>query len=597
LLTIHAVVLLISSPYNFATYDEPAHLAAGVAHWQIGDFRYYRVNPPLARMIAALPALAANPSTAYPVVRDRPGDRPEWGIAHTFAELNAQRFFELVCLARLAGVGWSVLGGWLIYRWASELFGQKAGCLSLIIWCFEPNILAHAQLATPDIAATVAGFAATYVFWRYLQTPTWQMASCAGLLLGIAQLTKFTLLILYAVWPLIWLVHLALVATSARLRMSLIHAGIMVGLSLFVINLGYCFRGFGRPIGDFPFVSRLFAGEPPVGRSFFDDGLSGNCFRGTLIGAVPSPLPADYVLGIDLQRRDFEELGRARPVYLCGVWQKDGWWYYYFYAITLKVPVGILLFALGSAALSVQRISAPDARFAEVVLWLPALSIFALVSTQTGVQYLRYALPMFPFVIVGIGKLACFFDRRRIFAASVIVGLLSWAIVSSLVTFPHQLSYFNELAGGPENGHDYLADCNIDWGQDLLTLRQWIGEHPEARPIHLAYFGSIDPRLVGLEFELPPPAPNRLFPEDVKYMETLGPHPGHFAVSVNFVRGISAPAADGKGGRRVIPLHEFEYFQYFRPIAKAGYSIFIYHITLEEANEVRRKFGLSPLPP
>ena len=39
----------------------------------------------------------------------------------------------------------------------------------------------------------------------------------------------------------------------------------------------------------------------------------------------------------------------------------------------------------------------------------------------------------------------------------------------------------------------------------------------------------------------------------------------------------------------------YGYFQEFSPVARAGYSILIYHISLEEANQVRAKLGLPTL--
>jgi hypothetical protein len=78
-------------------------------------------------------------------------------------------------------------------------------------------------------------------------------------------------------------------------------------------------------------------------------------------------------------------------------------------------------------------------------------------------------------------------------------------------------------------------------------------------------------------------------------LSKLGPQPGYYAVGVNFVNGARFKIPDGSGGFHAPFLHEYEYFRFFRPIAKAGYSIFIYHITLEEANKVRAELGLPPL--
>src|SRR5690606_25935262 len=77
------------------------------------------------------------------------------------------------------------------------------------------------------------------------------------------------------------------------------------------------------------------------------------------------------------------------------------------------------------------------------------------------------------------------------------IGVLG-TIGSSLSVYPHQLAYFNEVAGGPKSGHKHLLHSNLDWGQDLLYLNEWVDKHPGAHPFHLAYYGYFDPRVVGL---------------------------------------------------------------------------------------------------
>src|SRR5258708_33014813 len=129
-------------------------------------------------------------------------------------------------------------------------------------------------------------------------------------------------------------------------------------------------------------------------------------------------------------------------------------------------------------------------------------------------------------------------------------GCSGWGGAGSVAIHPHSLSYFNEAAGGPKNGHFPLIDRNIDWGQDLTYLKQWIQDHPEAGPIQLAYFNNVDARVLGIEYTLPPTGPDGLFPDDESYTTGIGPHPGYFAVSVNFLRGIPFTIGDGKGGLR-----------------------------------------------
>src|SRR5262249_21385385 len=141
LLGTHAVVLLDSGRKNFATPDEVGHIAAGISHWESGNYSMYRVNPPLPRMLAVLPVLLLRANKDGIQADVVPGRRAEVPSGRQFAADNQDRYFELVWAARLAGVCWSVLGGWLVCCWGRDLYGWPAGCLGLALWCFGPNIL------------------------------------------------------------------------------------------------------------------------------------------------------------------------------------------------------------------------------------------------------------------------------------------------------------------------------------------------------------------------------------------------------------------------------------------------------------------------
>ncbi len=363
--------------------------------------------------------------------------------------------------------------------------------------------MAHAPLVTPDIPLTVAGLIATYAFWRYLKVGTWRLAVAAGVLLGVTQLTKFTALVLFGVWPVLAVVHaldrsnVAFRAVPPRTR--LVQGGLIVFLSVWVMNLGYGFDGSFTPLGEYNFVSRSLMGGAQEFKESQPRAVSGNRFRGTWLGAVPVPLPRGYLEGIDVQRRDLEGTG-VRPSYLAGEWRVGGWWYYYIYALVVKVPVGTLALALWGLVLSLRRSHRSASWADETTVWLPALAILALTSAHTGFNHhSRYILPMAPFVCVATGKLGRYLRRETRKAGFVVSSLLLLSILSSLSVYPHSLSYFNELAGGPDSGYKHLANSNIDWGQDLYYFRAWAETHPEARPLGLAYYNLINYRICGAD--------------------------------------------------------------------------------------------------
>jgi 4-amino-4-deoxy-L-arabinose transferase-like glycosyltransferase len=558
LLLLHAVLLAWGASQHSPTLNEPAHLAAGISHCQFGRFELFRVNPPLVRMLAALPVLAVGCETDWSGFYDSPGARPAAAIGERFIKVNGERSLKLFTWARWACIPLSLLGGYFCFRWARELYGATAGLLALTLWCFSPNIIAHGQLITPDCGAAALGVAAGYFFWRWLHSPTWGRTLAAGVALGLAELTKTSWLILFALWPILWCFwQLSQSDTRLRWKDRLSQAGkllTIVVLAVYLLNLGYGFEGTLTRLGDYKFVSETLTGASA-------DHRPGNRFADSWVGALPVPLPKNYIQGIDVQKRDFENFGR--PSYLRGEFRDRGWWYYYLYAAAIKVPLGTWLLALLSLII---RCACPGgwSRWRnEVVLLTPAVALFVLVSSQTGFNHhFRYVLPAFPWAFIWISGLrpAALGRKTKVLVA---VALL-WSVGSSLSVYPHSLSYFNELAGGPTGGHNHLINSNIDWGQDLLYVKQWLVEHPEARPFHLAYYGYFDPKDIGIDYlPVPERPPNREVQQPLE--------PGWYAVSVNYLRGYPWRAQK----------QAYSYFQQHEPVAMAGYSIYIYRVESE----------------
>ncbi len=572
-LTVHAASRTCGACLHSPAYDEVAHLPAGIWCWHFGRFDLYRVNPPLVRMVAAVPVVLRGVQTDWS--RHLESRRSEFRVGADFIDANGRDSLRPFRLARWACIPFSIVGGLVCYWWARDLYGAAAGITACALWCFSPNILGHAQLISPDVAAAALGVAAGYAFWHWLRAPTWDGSFWAGGALGLAELSKMTWIVLFAVWPAMWLVWRfapsVVTGQTARRREAAQFVAILA-LAVVVINVAYGFEGSLKPLREHQFTSQaLGAPDGPADAPQ----RRGNRFTGTALGALPIPLPENYVSGIDLQKRDFEQKTWS---FLRGEWRLGGWWYYYLYALAVKLPLGtwvLALLALGATVFS-RRYAA--AWRDELVLLAPIVATFVLVSSQTGMNHhLRYVLPILPFAFVWISKVARAVEFRHWPVAAVAALALAWSVASSLSVYPHSLSYFNELAGGPKNGHWHLLNSNIDWGQDLLYLKKWHDEHPEARPLGVAYFGLCDPKIAGIDWVAVPHAPGKSGCVAHDPSELRGPVSGWFAVSVNEIHR---------------PSGEYDYFLRFEPVAMIGYSIYIYHITLEEANRVRRELGL-----
>jgi hypothetical protein len=351
------------------------------SHWKLAKFDLYAVNPPLVRMLAALPVLFCPARTDWGWYNEQPSARAEFRLGKWFLNANGRASLRYFVAARWACIPLSLVGGFYCFRWARELYGKRAGAPALILWCFCPNVAGHAQLITPDAGAAALWLVAAYAFWHWLKRPNWARVALAG----------------------------------------------------------------------------------------------------TALGVVPVPLPKHFLLGIDLQKYEFESKCWS---YLGGEWKHGGWWYYYLYAMAIKLPLGTWLLIFLSVFVGLVRRGYAASWRDECFLLMPALAVLVLASSQTGFSHhLRYVLPAFPFAFVWMSKVARAVDLSHRKTAWMAALALAWTVASSTRVYPHGLSYFNELVGGPKGGPDHLAESNSDWGQDLLYLKAWLEKHPNARPL------------------------------------------------------------------------------------------------------------------
>ncbi|MGC8644270.1 MAG: ArnT family glycosyltransferase, partial [Isosphaeraceae bacterium] len=576
LLSIHALLIGFSLPRNSVTIDEVCHLPAGISYWHYGEFWCYHHNPPLIKLAFALPAVAARVPTDYRRYDSKPDFHPT-EMSRDFMLLNKEHYMAIYVMCRRVVLAISVLGGYLVFRWSRELFGDSGGLVSLCLWAFCPELLAHGGLVTMDLGATVVGLAAGYGFWRYLKDPSLEWALVCGGLLGLAEATKFSLALL----PPVWIVLAVLAAGTGRLRADgktvplrrlLAHAAVVCAVSLYVLNSVYLFEGTGRTLGSFQFKSRLLTGRKPMGPDQYKP--PGNRFRGSAVARLPMPFPQDYLLGFDDQMYDIDSGGYYK--YLRGeVTQGDGWYYYYLYYLAVKTPVGMIAAMLIAAMLAIRRKAYRADLIDEACLVVPALALFIGVSSQTGINFGRYALPVYPYLFILTGRLGPFLAASRRLWSVAFAGVMIWTAVNVVSVYPYFLTYFNEAVGGPEHGLEHLADSNIDWGQGLVGLKDWLDENAPGRTIQLAYFGSMLPEVLGIKYELPP-----FGVESYRKAARaeLGPVPGLHAVSANYLIRVPFLSPDGNGAWMWVPREAYAYYCRLRPIAVIGHSIYIYDI-------------------
>ncbi len=560
MVVIHAGIASWESFIQSPNANEVAHLISGISHWELGRFELYRGNPPLVRMVAALPAVIFGCETDWSLYSNLPGSRSEFGMVPKFVESNGVWSYRYIILGRLMLIPFSCLGAWACFCWADELYGRPCAMLATALWCFSPNELALASFMSPDGVASSLGVVAGYSFWRWLVRPTWGRSAIAGALLGLALLTKLTWVTLLVLWPVIGMISLlrrfpqdhplGRGQQAAQLLLCLV-------MGLHVLNMGYLYDGSFSSLGSFKFVSHALTGSE---RGSLPNGW-GNRFERTVVGHIPVPVPEQFVLGFDIQKADFD---MPRRTYLRGQMYEHGLWYYYLYAFAVKTPLGIVLIGL-VASLNTKGVQA----FARMAWILPIHFLFfvGIVSAEISWNaHLRYALPALPFFLIWTARAGqVLVTGQKVLSSLLIVGIV-WATGSSLRYVPHSLSYFNELAGGPEAGHFHLIDSNVDWGQDLFLLQDWLAEHPEVGKIGLVYYGQFNPRVAGIDFFLPEDSP------------VAGRTPGWYAVSVTMMHGMPFWQTAPDGQQYWCKPDGFIDFLERTPVDRVGYSLLIFRI-------------------
>jgi 4-amino-4-deoxy-L-arabinose transferase-like glycosyltransferase len=528
------------------TFDEQNHVTRGIAVLRTGDFRLCYHHPPLANILSGL-AVAWLPGTQFTM-------RPEYGQPQMIWPAARATLWarpggaHLIRLARLPMLLFALLLGAVIFLWARELFSPWGGVFALALYAVDPNMLAHAGLATTDIACTATIALAVYLLRRHLRAPGRWTFLAAGVGIGLALAAKFTGLILLPIAGLLLLFMAAEPWGWTRLWRV---AGRFVGLLALAGITVWAVYGFQvQPLGSKP-DAPLPAHYALPARASLKDRL---------------PVPAmQYLRGLKAVSSEAE----GHRAYLLG--QSDttgkGWWYYFPVAIAVKTPLPELLAILGMLVAlclpAVRRVLAvPGAEWP--YLLIPAGAFLLAASGVLGFSLnlgIRHLLPLYPLLLVMTGGWAVLAAKTRR-AAWVPVLAVVLQLVSILAASPDWLSYFNEAAGGSAGGYRILADSNFDWGQDLESLAAW-QRRSGVRELAFSYFGSTPPDAVGVHCR--PLAGFGIM--DKAPAPDLTAFHGYLAVSAtNLVGGAAYTGVD------------YQLLLRREPIRKIGRTIFIYQL-------------------
>ena len=558
ILPLYSLAVLWSATVHGPASDELRHLASGIVHWRHGSFAPYRVNPPLVRMIASLPAIAHPAARAVGASR---GVRPEGWAARQLSERAGAEAVTLLQLGRLMTLPLLLPGIVVAYVWARELRGSAAGLIAATLFATSPAFLNASTQIRSDAAAASLGLCAMFAWHRWSRAPSYRRALLAGAVFGLSLLCKFTMLLLLV--PVVLLLALKPAVTRTLARRHRVGQGAVALLAaLWVVNAGYAFQGVGVKLGTLTFQSGLFRQTVDL--------LERHGWLAWL-ARVPLPLPEDFVLGIDIQQVDFE---RGNWTYCAGAWWFRGPWYAYVYLVVTKEPVPHLA-ALAVGLFGWWRRSSPTER---LCLWLPGLLIFTVASMKSSLVYFRYVLPGLAFWYVGagavVGSVAC-----RWWKGLWVVGGI-WIALSVGRIAPHWESYANELIGGPWTAYRYVsADAALEDGQDTLPVVRWLRDHPDVVPDG-AVLAPERAALFAVLQKIPRPPVGPSGPPSM-YAADRGPKPGTYVIWLPAI--VRADAA-------------WAYFRYLEPACYITPTVAVYKLGPDDVSRLLARMRVGPSP-
>jgi len=582
--------------HSAPTFDEVVRLPAGISYLRWHDYRLNPDHPPLLKKLVTLP-LVAEPIWPAEIGRQNiamnqladwrtlPDSRAvlenawtgasveyfqQWIFAHAFLygvrdetiarlhradptvvgpysvpgtqQLSKDDFQNdsdrLLFRARLVIVGLGVLLALCVYTWSRELFGVPAAILSLLLLCFDPNMIAHSGLISGDLAETFFIVAALYFLWRICRRVESVSLVLFLLCFAAAFAAKFSatsFIVIFwvallprmfspAAWPNSFGTRFSLDGLLRRFLFVLAFFVFALLTTFLLIWAMYDFRYSavknGSGTGTLPIEQAVYRQAAMKSelkrvdsvtdeeRAAFDArvaqlaqakprNLTGKLI---LFAARHHILPEAYLYGFAHTNMD----PLMRRSFLRGHYSPQRFRSAYFWAFVLKTPIPTMFAITAAIIFAVVRRTVRTWNFffiaSAIVVFFMSITVFA-----AGNVSHRYLLPIYPLLYLFCGVLGAEWlrlspTRRRIIAISAVLLI----VVSSQFVFyppwrpatihPHYLAYFNEFAGGPWNGYRTLVDSNLDWGQELKDLRSWLAARNVTEPIWLSYFGMADAR-------------------------------------------------------------------------------------------------------
>ena len=541
LLALHAALALWAVAGKSTTADELIHVTGGYAYWHLDDYRLHPENGILPQRWAALPAVFMAPP--FPELTGNPYWKTSevQAVGHQFFYETGHDHFPMLMAGRAMIVLFNVATGLLIFGWSRRLFGLPGAFVSLGLFVFSPNFLAHGALATSDACMTFFFLASVGAWWRHLHDGRSRWWWLSALVFGLACVAKYSaplllpMMVLMAVARAWTAAPLTLLGRTFATRGGKFGAAALsaVGHGLVAMAVIWLFYGFR--------YSAFNPALPPADHFIrpwevldLHIGLPGQVLRAF---AAVHALPEAFLYGFAYVL----ETAQVRSAFLNGNYSTTGWPSFFPWTFALKTTLPVLAATVLVAGLAGRRWwRAPALVRPDFYRIAPLAALFAVYWAFSLTSHLnighRHILPTYPVLFVGAGALGAWLVSRRALPVAAAVVLVGGQVLEAARIAPHYLAYFNALAGGPENGHRHLVDSSLDWGQDLPDLKTWLDQNADGAPVFLSYFGTGEPDYYGIRARRLPFVNAFKIPQPYVRLEA-----GVYAISATMLEHVYSP--------------------------------------------------------
>jgi hypothetical protein len=549
-----ALNMIVVTARKSITADEIVLIPAAYYSLITTDFQLVREHPPLCKLLAGVPLLFLQPEEPAPNQIDPSMARPdrEWAYAMRFWQDNKTQFESISFWSRMPMIALTLALGLLVFIFARDLFGSRAALFAVTLFALEPTMLAHGPVVQTDVVATFGFLLTVFAVHRYLRSRTWKLAAGVGAAAGLAMLTKFSMLV---IGPALLVLFLALLWRKPISRSAVVRHGLIAALAmLFVISAGYFFHH--RPVEDAD-LKWIAASFPVAGAKVLAS-----------VQLLRFLVPTDFLMGVYWQLHHSSE---GHPAGLLGMYSQRGWWYYFPVAFALKATLPFLLVSLSALAWALYRVIYK--REKQLLYLLVPFALYTAFVMRSPIDIgIRYYLPAFTFLFILGGALLDSLLRRkgarrkRLAFASVVFVTVSWMSWEAIRAYPNYMPYMNQLASGRPHWW-YLSDSNVEWGEAVKELADYLRARGETRTRALLLGGYVTLGFYGVEYlDALSPAPQ--------------PPPRYLALGASFLNGSTVPGydIDGKRVSEEVRVNTFDEFRHRTPEAVIGDSIYLYRV-------------------